>query len=107
MIIAFILSMPNVGSWNGKWTGEGTLYARVKEFENTKTVKKILEQPSYYYNFGDGWGASVKDKKVTKRGAEKIENNSKGFCGYDWMIDSIISYGEILNSKQRAEAKAK
>jgi hypothetical protein len=51
---------------------------------------------SYYYNFGDGWGASVSVRKVTAAQARKIERKSVGFCGYEWMIDSIIRDGEIL-----------
>lgn len=29
-MIAFILTMPNIGSWNGRWSGENDLHAIVK-----------------------------------------------------------------------------
>ena len=114
MLLAFILTMPNVGSWNGKWTGEKDLHARVinftQKYGTSKAAKdkleSILKEKSYYYNFGDGWGADVEVKKVDVSAAAKIRAKSKGFCGYDWMIDSILQYGEILNTNQRAVKEA-
>ena len=32
MILSFELSMPNIGSWNGKWTGSERVYAIIKNF---------------------------------------------------------------------------
>lgn len=100
--IAFILSMPNVGSWNGKWTGEGNLYAVVKKFTDRwfeKNKHKFMN--GGYYNFGDGWGASIDCKEVCSDEARLIRRRSKGFCGYEWMIDSLIWEGEILNTEER------
>ncbi len=99
-IIWFELSMPNVGSWNGRWSGEGRCDTRIRRFGRSKATKeqatKILAEGSYYYNFGDGWGATVSVREVTAAEANKIERKSVGFCGYDWMIDPIIRDGEIL-----------
>jgi hypothetical protein len=98
MKIAFILTMPNVGSWNGKWSGEGNLYCIVKSFTSKKGKEKavnVLSKPSYYYRWNDGWCASVAVKKVENAEARTLKRNSKGFCGYDWMIDSIIENGLI------------
>ena len=98
MIICFKLTMPNNNSWNGKWTGEGNLYARTFRF-TTKAMKekaqKALEGGSYYYNFGDGWGASVAVSEISADERKRINKASKGFCGYDWMIDSIFKHGKI------------
>lgn len=43
--IAYILSMPSKGSWDGKWTGEKNVYARVRKipdkyFDSGKTKEK-------------------------------------------------------------------
>lgn len=103
MLIKFELTMPNVGSWNGKWTGESNLYAKIinwdKHYGVSKTskekVKKILDIGEFYYSFGDGWGANVSVLKIDNKDAIKIRKTSRGFCGYDWMIDSILKYGEI------------
>jgi hypothetical protein len=92
--------MPNSGSWNGKWTGDGNFYARCRTVSPklSKVVLNDQESRSFYYNFGDGWGANVEVKKVTSAEKKKIEKNSKGFCGYEWMIDSIIQYDTIIDS---------
>lgn len=93
MIISFILSMPNNNAWNGKWSGEDRCYAKVINLGRTKKAEKlgteILEKGYFYYNFGDGWGAGVTAKEVDAKEAAKIRKKSVGFCGYEWMIDSI------------------
>lgn len=97
--ICFTLTMPNRGSWNGKWSGENNFYAIVKKFnQNKKTeekINKILEKKNYYYHWNDGWGANVEVKEVTGRESTQIKKKSKGFWGYDWMVDSIINHGVI------------
>ena len=44
MILSFELSMPNNNAWNGKWTGEGTLYAIVKNFGRGKKANVKAQQ---------------------------------------------------------------
>ena len=101
MILSFTLSMPNIGSWNGKWTGANNLYARTNKFNGNGMLEKanaILNKGYFHYNFGDGWSAGVRVEKVDSKTAAKIRKASKGFCGYDWMIDSIINNLEIQTS---------
>jgi hypothetical protein len=103
MLLAFELTMPNVGSWNGKWTGASNCYARVMNYTEKYGTSRVaqeklddlLKHKSYYYNFGDGWGANVSVKEVSRGEAAKLRRESKGFCGYDWMMDSILAHGEI------------
>jgi hypothetical protein len=99
MLLSFTLGMPNVGSWNGKWTGESRLYVKVIDFGRSKAALSaaitILEKSYYYYNFGDGWGASVTVKEVDAKKARQLRAKSAGFCGYEWMIKSICDYGDI------------
>jgi hypothetical protein len=96
-IICFELSIPNVGSWNGRWSGEARCYARGRKLGRSKATNeqaaKILAEGSYYDNFGDGWGTSVRVREVTAAAVRKIERKSTGFCGYDWMIGSVIRDG--------------
>jgi hypothetical protein len=99
MILAFKLSMPSNNSWNGKWSGDGQVYAQ------TRTVRKVplplasalagREEARFSYAFGDGWVAAVAVTKVSGREATKLRRETRGFCGYDWMIDSIIAHGRI------------
>lgn len=93
----FILSMPNVGSWNGKWSGSDNLYCRVFPYKG-KIHDEILGK-NFYYNFGDGWGANVEVRKVESKEASKMKRNSKGFAGYDWMIASIVKNNCIRYEK--------
>ena len=95
MILVFELSMPGVASWNGKWSGEKDCYAVVRSLKNKELVKRIVECGSYSYRWDDGWSAMVTVKVVTSVEANKIRKKSKGFCGYDWMVDSIIKHQKI------------
>lgn len=99
MILSFTLSMPNVASWNGQWSGPSNLYARVVNFgrgkKSNQKAQSILDSRYFHYNFGDGWSAGVSVKQVNSNEAKSIRKISHGFCGYDWMIDSIREHGEI------------
>jgi hypothetical protein len=97
--LLFLLTMPSIGSWNGKWTGEGQIYARARNVKQHTDCK----EGNYHYSWGDGWGANIEVKKVTVVEANKYIKKSVGFCGYDWMIDSILLYGQILNSNEIKE----
>ena len=92
-MIVFTLKMPHRGSWNGRWSGENKIYARVRP---NNTVPKEVVGRDFYYNWDDGWCACVSVTKVDSKEAAKIRNKSSGFCGYDWMIESIIKNGKII-----------
>lgn len=99
MLVAFTLSMPKNNSWNGKWTGEDRLYVIIHNFGRTKKGElkgqKVLDGGSYSHCFGDGWVASISVKLVDARKAQSLRMLSKGFCGYDWMVKSIVWHGDI------------
>lgn len=101
--IAFELSMPNAGSWNGKWSGEGRCYARVKKFyakdlkgELGDRLLDILGEGYFYYTWDDGWTACVTVREVDAKEAAKLIKKSVGFYSYDWMIDSIMKHKKII-----------
>ncbi len=96
-IFAFTLSMPNVGSWNGRWSGEKDLYVMTRKLTNRQLEVSKVEEGNYYYNFGDGWGASVNVRVVDGKERQRLQRKSKGFAGYSWMIDSIIRNGKIIS----------
>lgn len=99
LTVIFDLSMPNNNSWNGKWSGESNRHCITKRLPDKKAEE--LDGESFYYNFGDGWGASV-SCKISSDAAEtrKAKKESNGFCGYDWMVSEILSHGEILPLEQ-------
>jgi hypothetical protein len=91
--------MPSVGSWDGKWSGQDKLYVRIIHFGRSKEkitqAERILDKGYFHYNFGDGWSAGVSVKEVDRKEAMRLRGNSDGFCGYDWMVQSIIDNMKI------------
>ena len=104
MLICYTLSMPNCASWDGRWSGEGVLYARAKSYTSKsarKNASDILQKGSFCYRWSDGWSASVNVKMVTSEEARKIRKKSRGFCGYDWMINEIEEHARIRPENER------
>jgi len=98
MLISFTLSMPRVNTWCGHWSGEGRPYTRVYSFRGKKAEEKarlILKRGSFCHDFGDGWTARLSVSAVSTQDARLLRQRSQGFCGYDWMIASIIQHLEI------------
>ena len=91
-MIVFELTMPHVGSWNGKWTGADRRYIRTKR---ECDVPKEYWEKDFDYRWDDGWAARVSLYRMSAKEAAKLERKSDGFCGYDWMIRSIIRKGRI------------
>ena len=85
--VIFELSMPSNNAWNGKWSGEDDTYTVAKTLP---AAKFDALKPRYTYNFGDGWVAAVRVREAGPR--EKPTNR---FCGYEWMIDSILKRDAI------------
>lgn len=104
--LCFTLSMPRRGSWNGGWSGAERYYAIVQAFK-AATAEKILAGGPYGYHWSDGWGANVTVTETTGAGARGIRKKSNGFCGYEWMIESIVRHGKILDSQQEAALRLK
>ena len=97
-MIVFELTMPHVGSWNGKWSGADKSYIRTMD---ERKVPKECWDKDFYYRWDDGWSACVSVKRTKASEAKKLEMRSSGFCGYDWMIRSIIECGCILTDSAR------
>ena len=107
MILSFELSMPGRSSWDGRWSGENRLHCIVKSFRGEKQVKeafRILSSEPYRYLWDDGWSARIGVREVDSKEANKLRRKSDGFCGYDWMVDTIIKYGKPLATHQIPKA---
>jgi hypothetical protein len=98
-MIAFELSMPGVGSWDDRWSGEGLRYVIVRRLpatgKNYDLEQRLIAGSPYRHPFGDGWVAAVSVSHVDAAEARKLRKQSAGFCGYDWMIDSLLENEEI------------
>ena len=97
--------MPRVNTWNGRWSGEGKLYARVRSYRKPEG-ERILSKSRYGYRWDDGWVARVSVRRVTAQEARKIWRKSKGFLNYDWMIDSIERFGKIEPPSSKTPAQS-
>lgn len=102
MLVSFELSMPGSPSWNGKWSGEGRLYCRVRNVGVSKKAREKWEKliGNHSYRWDDGWCARITVREVTSSAARKLRKDSVGFSGYDWMIDALARYGRIVDSAQ-------
>jgi hypothetical protein len=107
MLVSFELTMPNRGSWNGRWSGEDRKYFVIKKFskrfiDETEHFKTLVKtgRDGWYYRWEDGWGASISVEVIDSKEAAKRRKISAGFCGYEWMINSIIQRGEIKASHE-------
>ena len=89
--VLFRLTMPNAGSWNGRWSGEGQNYILVRSLPEAR-VKELGIPKTWHYSWGDGWGANVSARVMDK--GERAPK-SDGFCGYDWMVDRMIRWGTM------------
>lgn len=106
--ISFELTMPNRNTWNGKWSGDGDRFFIIKTLKKSQlSFMEGKNSKSFYYNFGDGWGANVKAETVDSREGRKRRKISKWFCGYDWMVDEIIKHGRIITREERIEINKK
>lgn len=97
-MLVFELTMPGRGSWNNRWSQEDVKHYIVRPnstVKDRKLLKEILETKHFYYRWDDGWTACVSVSNVKSNEANRCRKQSKGFCGYDWMVTSIIRKGRI------------
>lgn len=106
-IVSWQLTMPNIGSWNGRWTGESNKYYVIekisdKYLKSKEHFKELLDtgSASWYYSWNDGWGANVRAEIIDAATARKRRKESKGFCSYEWMIQTIKYYGKPMNTAE-------
>jgi hypothetical protein len=90
--LSFTLSMPS------RWSGEEKVYAVFKNFAGKKAARKaqeLLSHHSWHFSWGDEWGATIVAKRVYGFEFRRLKKESAGFCGYEWMVESILVCGEI------------
>lgn len=113
--LSFELTASSVGSWNEKWSGADRKYFAIRQFgnyyfKNIKHFEKLgkLGRPErFYYTWDDGWETEIIVEIVDALEARRRKKISSGFCGYDWMVDSIISHGRIMTRAEIARQTGK
>lgn len=90
--VEFRLTMPGVGSWNGRWSGESRdfLLWRTLTDEEMKAAGMENAVGSWRYAWDDGWCAGV-SARIMERGERRAK--SAGFSGYEWMVKNILKHG--------------
>ncbi len=101
MNMAFELTMPGVSSWNGRWSGEDSRHIIVRSGRTIEQINRMkdLDGQEFRYQWDDGWCAAVSCTVVDVATARRLRKLSAGFCGYDWMVDSIWHFGGICLRK--------
>ena len=83
--------------------GKQTIYSN-KNYINIRKILKhdyekyshVLKENIWHYTWSDGWNATVESKVLTGYKEKKILlKNTDGFCGYNEMINDILSFNEI------------
>ena len=94
-MIVFELSMPHRGSWNNKWSGQDSSHIITKH--NSKELMPLVGK-SFRFRWDDGWEAEISVSKMNSNSKEfrDLVRRNTGFCGYNWMVDSIIKNGKII-----------
>lgn len=102
--LAYKLTMPHANTVSGRWTREKDLHCRVQRVReaNWDNVKRLVGN-TYFYDFSDGWVAQIDVTLVNEKRAKELKRQSTGFCGYEWMIKSILTTNEITVEGGRQE----
>lgn len=102
--LIFTLTMPGNNAWNGRWSGQDNLYAVTRNVKGAKANE--LAGKAFSHNFGDGWRACVSVRlPVDAADTRTTKKKSRGFCGYEWMIDNILRHGST-REPEPVEAQA-
>lgn len=94
--VEFRLTMPGKGSWNNKWSGDEHTYLLVRDVDTA--LASQLDGQTWSYGWPDGWRAEVRARVLPE---DETLRPSRGFCGYDWMVSSILQYGKIYADHER------
>ena len=90
-MILFILSMPVVVSWDGKWSGDDKRYYMTRVLDYP--YEENLIGKKFRHKFADGSVAEVSCISVHVDIGEYLMTLSDGFYAYEWMITNIIQNG--------------
>lgn len=98
VFLLFELTMPNNGSWNNKWSGENDNHYLIKRVSYKAFVEHYAEYAgkSWYYRWSDGWTACITCEALNSKEIVPYRKKAGNFCGYDWMVSSIMQCGEIV-----------
>jgi hypothetical protein len=87
--------MPGKASWNGRWSGEDKNYLAYRRLRVPTLERLGLELgatgKAWHHQWNDGWCARIHARILAEN---ERPRKSDGFCGYEWMVDNILVYGD-------------
>lgn len=102
LLVRWELSLPNIGSWDGKYSGKRNgMFAYPSRLdrkgEEAKKIQEFIDagKSSFRYNFGDGYTAMWTFTVIPTIKEYNQMNRGDHGTRYDWMIRSIMKHGEI------------
>lgn len=98
--VEFCLVMPERDSRNPQGFRNGRNHLLVRAVEDD-LAKKLAGQ-SWLHVWADDRRAEVHARLLAE---DETLRPSHGFWGYDWMVDSILQYGEICVPHERPEER--
>ena len=94
-MIVFTLKMPHRGSWNGRWSGESKIYARVR---SNNTVPKDVVGQDFYYTFLPDFDKEFESFKVI---IELVDKD--GLKTYNQNVEVLKDEKRVQLNNLRAE----
>lgn len=98
MVLCFELTMPRHTEKDSKW--EGKTRRRIKMLpafsDKDKEWYAKLADKDWYYAFSDDRLVHIHTRIINKKEADYLRYYNNKFTEYDWMLDSILATGEIL-----------
>ena len=89
------------GNNSSKWSGYDKTLGIIKKLSNKEyeSFLQVSNGKAYWsHRFPDGWLISFTLTILTSQEAAKINKTLEGVCGYNDVVDEILSIGEIKNS---------
>ena len=89
------------GNNSSKWSGYDKEFGTIRKLSDKDYEKflKISDGKTYWsHRFPDGWFISFSLQLLSREDATKIKKNLEGVCGYDGVVDEILSIGKIEES---------
>lgn len=97
MLVEFTLTIVSQEGDVFEIIGDDQKFTRVKNLSKY-AAEQVLRSVEYYYTFE--WGfIEIIVRPVTIQQAIKSREDSDGFAGFDWAIDSIIENGMIIEKE--------
>ena len=82
---------------DGSWVpADDKFLATTRQFMSQGTACKFVEHGEYVFDMEDGRRAVITAQRINEAQRNRLVRESDGFCGCEWMVDSIVKHGKII-----------